>query len=80
LGEEKDFGKYIKQPDGSYICRKCGGKIQRAVVSHPIWDSPLPLSGSGRCLTEEVLYCPNCEEKPNSFGGPISPKGSYHNP
>ncbi|GAF96602.1 unnamed protein product [marine sediment metagenome] len=39
--------KYVKQPDGSYKCRKCGSTIQSISVSHPIWDGPFAMSGSG---------------------------------
>ncbi len=72
--------KYIKQPDGSYKCRKCSSTIQSISVAHPIWNGPFAMSGSGRVFNESKPYCPKCEEKPSDRGSPVAPKGSYHNP
>ncbi|MFA6594023.1 MAG: hypothetical protein WCT16_02070 [Candidatus Buchananbacteria bacterium] len=58
----------------------CGAEIMAQRVTHPIWDGPFACSGSGRCSSEEVPYCPQCEEQPNCCGEPIIPKGSYHHP
>lgn len=77
---ERREKKYIKQPDGSYKCRKCSSIIQAVSVSHPIWDGPFAMSGGGRVFNESKPYCPKCEEKPSDRGSPIAPKGSYHNP
>jgi hypothetical protein len=77
---ERDRSRYEEQPNGTYRCRKCKTVILAARVAHPIWDGPFPMSGSGRCLYVNVPYCPNCEQKPDSRGLPIAPKGSYHNP
>jgi hypothetical protein len=66
--------------EGVGYTHSCGTKIQGKRVSHPIWDGPFPLSGSGQVHTEIVPFCPKCEEEPSSSGAPISPKGSYHNP
>lgn len=49
----------------------CGEIVRAAQVAHPIWDSPFPCSGSGRCQYETVPYCPKCEEKPDYHGSPI---------
>jgi len=72
--------KYIRQTDGSYKCRKCGSTIQSISVSHPIWDGPFAMCGSGKVFNESRPYCPKCEESPTDSGSPIAPKGSYHNP
>lgn len=55
----------------AYRCAKCNGEILSARVAHPIWDSPFPMSGSGRCHYENVPYCPTCEKEPNFHGSPI---------
>jgi len=80
IPDPKENWKYYLLPDFTYACWDCGEGILAAQVIHPIWDGPFPLSGSGRCSTENVPYCPKCELKPSSRGTPISPKGSYHNP
>lgn len=72
--------KYIRRADGSYQCRKCGWTIQSVSVSHPIWDGPFAMCGSGKVFNEARPYCPKCEESPADRGSPIAPKGSYHNP
>jgi len=83
-GQLKD-GKWLVltestgDPDVGYK-HKCGIEILGKTVAHPIWDGPFPLSGSGQCSSEQVPYCPQCEDEPNSNGTPITPKGSYHNP
>lgn len=63
--------KTTKQPDGTYVCKKCGERILVAIVAHPIHDGPFPLSGSGKCKYEDVPYCPKCETKPSFHGSPI---------
>ena len=78
--ENRDMSKYIKQEDETYKCRDCGETILAARVAHPIWNGPFPQSGSGKCLYEDISYCPECEQKPSLRGSPIAPKGSYHNP
>jgi hypothetical protein len=78
--KNRDTSKYVKQSSGMYKCRDCGQTILAARIAHPIWDGPFPMSGIGRCVYEEVPYCPKCEPKPNSHGSPVAPKGSYHNP
>jgi len=48
--------KYIRQTDGSYECPTCGSTIQSISVSHPIWDGPFAMSGSGRVFNESSPY------------------------
>ena len=76
IRKREDTGKYIEQTDG-YECRDCGAEI--LATKHPLWNSPFPTSGTGRCV-KGVPYCPKCEEKPRIDGSPVAPKGSYHNP
>jgi len=52
-------------------CMTCGEEVISGKVAHPIWDSPIPMSGSGSCKNEEVPYCPKCEDEPNFHGSPI---------
>ena len=61
---------FVGTPEGEYVCLTCDSNILGATVAHPIHDGPFPLSGSGKCDYEKVLYCPSCEEKP-SFDGSI---------
>lgn len=66
--------KIVKEhPDGreEYQCTTCKSDILAAQVAHPIWDSPIPCSGSGRVHNETVPYCPKCEQKPDFNGTPI---------
>lgn len=49
----------------------CGALVLGAKVYHPIYDCPLPLTGSGQVHVETVPYCPTCEPKPNEAGAPI---------
>ena len=67
------------EPSVNYV-HDCGTEILGKSVSYPIWDGPTPLSGSGRCESKTIPYCPKCEKEPGSLGEPITPKGSYHNP
>ncbi len=57
--------------EGVGFKHKCGAEIQGKRVTHPIWDGPFPLSGSGRVHTETIPFCPQCELEPNSSGAPI---------
>lgn len=50
---------------------RCGAVVMAATVFHPIYDSPLPLTGSGQVHVETVPYCPTCEAKPKEAGIPI---------
>ena len=78
-GEWLVLTESIKEPGVGYK-HSCGTEILGKSVSHPVWDGPTPLSGSGRCESETVPYCPKCENEPSSQGMPITPKGSFHNP
>jgi len=78
--KNRDTSKYILQPDRTYKCRDCGEAILAARIAHPVWDGPFAMSGGGRCVYEELPYCPKCEQKPDFHGSPVAPKGSYHNP
>ncbi len=60
--------------EGVGFTHNCGTKILGKEVAHPVWNSPFPCSGSGRCQYETVPYCPECEEEPNFHGAPITPK------
>lgn len=62
---------YYKEGDG-FKCLDCNGAVMAGIVHHPIHDGPFPMSGSGRVQKEQVPYCPNCEENPNSSGRPIN--------
>ncbi len=78
--QERTMDKYVKQSDGTYICRDCSSVVQKVKVAHPFWNGLTPQSGTGECLYGKVPYCPACE-KPSDFHGlPVAPKGSYHNP
>ena len=66
--------KMIKEDEKGkqdYACANCGSEIMGAKVAHPIWDSPIPCAGSGKCHYESVPYCPKCEQEPNFHGSPI---------
>lgn len=78
-GIEAD-NEYALQEDGSYTCKTCGSVIMAAKVAHPVWDGPFPMSGSGKCIYEEVPYCPKCEKRPECSGSLVTPKGGFHNP
>jgi len=49
----------------------CGTEVASRRVLYPIWDGPFPCSGSGKCHSQEVPFCPKCEEEPASSGAPI---------
>lgn len=65
--------KMLTEKDGGLKgwVHSCGETVMAAVIAHPIWDGPFPMSGSGRCQNENVPYCPKCEEKPDFHGAPI---------
>ena len=63
--------KANQNPDGTWVCKKCGSDIQATQVAHAIHDGPFPLSGSGKCEYEDVPYCPKCETKPSFHGAPV---------
>ena len=46
-------------------CGKCSSPKRTVVVKHSV-------PGHGSVREEEVEYCPNCDEKPNEQGNPIS--------
>ncbi len=86
MSEEKRQSGQITEKDGKKIWlvlaestgkegvgfkHKCGTGINGKPVTHPIWDGPFALSGSGRVHTETVPFCPKCETEPNSSGAPI---------
>jgi len=62
-----------REANGSeeHECATCNSPIMSATIAHSIWDSPIPMSGSGKCHYEGVPYCPKCEEKPKFHGSPI---------
>jgi len=78
--QRRDGGKVlyktVNQGD-DWACAECGAEIEGERVYHPIHDGPFPLSGSGKVYVEVVPWCPNCEQKPNERGKPISsdPRG-----
>jgi hypothetical protein len=49
----------------------CGTILLATAVVHPIHDSPIPLTGSGRTYTEIVPYCPKCQSQPSRQGVPL---------
>jgi len=55
----------------TYECGQCGGEVMATNVAHPILDSPICCSGSGRVRNEQVPYCPKCETRPRGSGEPI---------
>ncbi|HDZ54553.1 MAG TPA: hypothetical protein ENI19_02240 [Candidatus Nealsonbacteria bacterium] len=71
--DKNQLERYISQPDGSYKCR-CGKIILAVHVIYPILDELLPIIGIDNHLCEEVPYCPNCEERPKSYGPLIDPR------
>jgi hypothetical protein len=50
---------------------RCGAIVLGAKVYHSIYDSPLPLTGSGQVHVEMVPYCPACDTPPRQAGTPI---------
>ncbi len=75
--ERRNTGKVIyvhRKGEGDYFCGTCDSEILSVTVAHPIHDGPFPLSGSGKCQYEEVPYCSNCEEEPDSHGSIITRK------
>lgn len=60
-----------RNEDGTWTCNACKSSIRAKTVAHPIHDGPFPLSGSGKCEYEEVIYCPKCEKEPSFHGTPI---------
>lgn len=75
-GQKKDGAWFVltesKGKEGVGYTHNCGTQIMGEEVAHPVWDSPIPCSGSGRCEYETVPYCPKCETKPNFHGSPIT--------
>ena|SRR3989338_2836391 len=61
----------------TYACHNCDSEITGATIAHPIWDGPFSGSGSGRVHNEAVPYCPQCEDKPNFYGLPITVGPKY---
>ena len=70
---------YEKTEDG-YKCKVCGETILARPITHPVWDGPFAMCGSGSCEKIQHPYCPKCETQPKFREGPIAPQGSYHNP
>jgi hypothetical protein len=64
----------VDRDDGSFTlsCKKCSGPIMGARVAHPVWIEGMGCAGTGECRYEQVPYCPNCEEKPNFHGTPVT--------
>lgn len=56
---------YYEQRGARWICKTCCGEIKAVICYCPVWDGPGPCSGSGEVVTNQVPFCPNCEEKPN---------------
>jgi len=46
----------------TYACNDCDSEIMAKTIASPVWDGPIPCSGSGRVESKNVPYCPNCEE------------------
>jgi hypothetical protein len=64
-----DLSKY-EQRGRDWFCKKCGSQILAVIRYYPIWDGPFPCSGSGEVGSENIPFCPQCEEKPDSRGTP----------
>lgn len=62
--------KYIHQ-GARWICKECGAVILAVIRYYPVWDGPFPCSGSGEVQSEQIPYCPNCEEVPDTRGTPV---------
>ena len=55
---------FYERKGNEWICKTCGSTIAALVKYFPIWDGPFPCSGSGEVESQQLPYCPNCEEKP----------------
>ena len=70
-----------KKTENGLECTSCGEMTETIKVTHPIWDSPFPMSAfSGKNYYEDVPYCPHEEQEPNSSGAPIRVDPSVVNP
>lgn len=56
--------------DSGWKCKDCGADVLEAIVAHPVWIRGF-CGGGGKCEYDTVLYCPNCEKKPNFHGAPV---------
>ena len=61
---------YVRDGEG-YKCKDCGGRVSRVQVAHPVHLRAMPGVGSGECRYERILYCPNCDKKPDLHGAPV---------
>lgn len=50
-------------------CKDCGADIGVVEIEDPVWI-PTSAGGGGERKYKTVLFCPNCEKRPNPFGGP----------
>ena len=55
----------------TYKCADCDSEIKGATVIHSVWEGPFEKSGFGRCIGEQVPYCPQCKEEPPYQGAPM---------
>ena len=70
LAEPVTSAIYVeRKKDGTASCFECNSKILFETITGSIHTSGLPLSGGGRTLSDNVPYCPKCEEKPKRKGG-----------
>ena len=61
---------YFCLPDGSYACWRCGSEIlaKEQSVSVHIAGFFGGMAGSGEVRSNEIPYCPNCDEEPPDRG------------
>uniref|UniRef100_A0A7C4RA38 Uncharacterized protein n=1 Tax=candidate division CPR3 bacterium TaxID=2268181 RepID=A0A7C4RA38_UNCC3 len=74
------FSGYKKDSLGNYRCKVCNRIAEMVEVSHPVWDGPFAMSGSGSVIKEEVPYCWDCDKGKLVNAFVIATKGSFHNP
>lgn len=66
-----DLSRY-EQRGKDWFCKKDGTLILAVIRYYPVWDGPFPCSGSGEVLSENIPFCPTCEESPTNIGTPVT--------
>lgn len=69
--ESGNFNFYERKGD-VWLCKTCGSVIAASIKYFPVWDGPFPCSGSGEVISENIPFCPTCEERPDSRGTPVT--------